>query len=120
VTVLVRAAFAFIYPVKNFPATSEYYERAQQFLSGDYSNYIGKNTPLYSWLIIAVGFNRNLLVLLQALLGSGVAVMLYLLFSRLSGSRLVGLLAGLSYSLNPSQLLFEFALLPECAGIGRR
>ncbi|HLA40158.1 MAG TPA: hypothetical protein VJ417_09180, partial [Candidatus Glassbacteria bacterium] len=63
-----RIIFACIYPYKSWPETNRYVVLAQQFLSGDYSQYTGKNVPVYSFLLIATGFNLHLLAVIQNLM----------------------------------------------------
>lgn len=113
ISILARLVFASVYTPKAFPETNNYLRLARQFTSGDFTGYLGKNAPIYSFMIIACGFNLKVLAAFQQLLGLGIAVLLFLIFSRLSASDWIGLLAGLSYALNPSQLLFESAFLPE-------
>ncbi|HUU29516.1 MAG TPA: hypothetical protein VM123_17065 [archaeon] len=113
ISIAVRLAFGCMYPIKRFPDTAGYFQTGRQLVSGDYNGYTGKRPPVYPLLVAAAGFNRHALVWIQAAMGMGISVLLYLIFSRLVKSETVGFLLGLTYAFNPSQLMFEFSLSSE-------
>ena len=113
VSAAVRILFTLIYPYKSWPETNRYVVLAQQFLSSDYSQYTGKNVPVYSFLLIATGFNLHLLAVIQNLMAVTLTIIIFLIFRELARSEPVAFVSALAYALNPSLLLFEFAFLPE-------
>lgn len=121
ISIIVRIIFSLIYPIKSFPDTSDYF-KAAKLLSADSieKSNLEKTTwprpPGYPALIAAVNFNPQAVVIIQAGMGVGIAVLLYLMFLRITRSEIVSFVIGLSYGLNPSQLLFEFGLSSETTG----
>lgn len=105
--VLVRVGFILFYPPRTYPDTTTYVQAGKQFTSGNYENYTGRRTPVYPLFLAAVGNDFHLAMTFQMVMGVGIVFLLYLMFSLISGSANLGLLAGLSYALNPSQLLSE-------------
>ena len=119
VSLLIRIGFSFYYPIRHIGDTSEYYSVAQMLFNTE--SELAKNRPSYSRppgypLLIAISDgDPETVVLLQSAMGVAIAVLIYLIFSRLTGNELIGLFAGFAYGLNPSQLLFERALASETA-----
>jgi len=113
ISVSIRLVYGLSYPLRTVPDTAGYFQVGKQLTSGDYREYTGRRTPVYPLFIAAAGFNKKIVAGLQALMGVGIAVLLYLIFSGLTESRTFGFILGLSYALNPSQILFEFTLMTE-------
>lgn len=113
ISIAIRLIYGFSYKLQTAPDTTSYFRTAEQFISGDYSDYQGKRTPVYPLLIAATGFNRAVLAWFQASMGVGIAALLYIIFLRLTSSATLAFILGLSYALNPSQILFEFYLMSE-------
>jgi len=113
IAISVRLIYGHVYSYRSVPDSTSYFTSAEQFMTGDYSEYTGWRTPIYPLLIAATGFNKSLVILIQAALGVGIATLLYLLFSTLSRSQWVGFVCGLAYALSPTQIFFEFMLMPE-------
>jgi hypothetical protein len=109
----VRIIFGFFYPVKSVPDTGDYFRTGMQFVEGDYSDYIGARPPVYPLLIAATNFDKSAVNKIQVVMGVAVSVLLYLIFSGLTKSDNMGFILGLTYALNPSQMLFEFAMMSE-------
>ena len=113
VSIIIKiSAIAWLGP-RSMPDTQGYFETGRQLVSGDYSDYTGKRTPVYPLLIAAAGYNQYVVAGLQSAMGVGIAILLYLIFARLSGHDSYGLILGLTYTLNPSQILIESTLVSE-------
>ncbi len=108
-----RIVLAAVYPPQIWPETARYLTIAQRFVSGNFDGYLGKNVPLYSFLLIACGFNYQLVFIIQLAMGVAISVFVYFIFLRLTRSEWIGFFAALAYALNPGQLLFEAAYIPE-------
>jgi hypothetical protein len=111
--VCVRVLFGLLYRPILFPDSSQYLELAGMIGRGDWSGYTGARTPVYSLVLLLCGGNAELVTLFQALEGLLISAALYLIFESLYGDPRAGLAAGLSYALNPSQAVFERAVLTE-------
>ncbi|MFH1071131.1 MAG: hypothetical protein V1794_16040 [Candidatus Glassbacteria bacterium] len=122
ISVVVRLIFATVYHYNGYPDTYDYFQVAKEIhnkFSDDkmeVGNILWPRPPLFPLLINLAGFQAKRIVFYQAVMGVGIAVFLYLIFSRLTGSSMAGMLAGFCYALNPSQMLFEFALISETTG----
>lgn len=110
-----RIILAAVYPPQVWPETERYLTIAQRFASGDFAGYLGKNVPLYSFLMLATGFNFQIISLLQLAMGIAISVFVYFIFLRLTGRPWLGFFAAIAYALNPGQLLFEASYIPEAA-----
>ncbi|MFH1069880.1 MAG: glycosyltransferase family 39 protein [Candidatus Glassbacteria bacterium] len=111
--VAARAALALIFSPLVAPDTSSYVDTAAQLAGGDYSAYIGARPPVYPLLIHLLGYSVERIVLFQHLAGIAVALLLYEVFHRITGSRRLALAAGISQAVNPFQVVIEQALLSE-------
>lgn len=111
--VIARIILVLVYDPQVWPETHRYLTLAREIESGDYSQYIGKNVPGYSLLIIVSSFNLHLLFFVQILLGLLTTSLIFRIFTLVSESSWTGLLAGLAYAVNPGLLLFEASFLPE-------
>lgn len=109
----VRAVLAQFYPPLVADDTWSYYELADRIARLDFSNYLPMRTPVYPLLLFLCNNDPGLVTASQHLLGILLCLMLYSLFRRVFRNRIAGLLAGLSYALNPSQVVMERALLTE-------
>ena len=110
-----RLAFALIFDPFIFRDSHDYLQLARIIGSGDYSGYNGARTPLYPLVILLFDFNVHTVVIFQFFLGLLITLVIYQSFKRIFASSTIGFAAGLSYALNPSQLVFEYALLTETA-----
>lgn len=113
ISVISRVIFSFVYTPKKWPPTYMYLEQAKQFVSGDFTGYIGRLTPMYSFFMIATGFNFELLAVLQKVMAVVVTILVFLIIRNISGSKKIAFISALAYTLNPSQWLFESAYLTE-------
>lgn len=108
-----RIVLVAVYPPQTWPETFRYLTIAERFVSGNFDGYLGKNVPLYSFLFIACGFNFQLVFIIQLAMGVAISVFVYFIFLRLTRSEWLGFFAALAYALNPGQMLFEAAYIPE-------
>lgn len=115
IAISVRLIYGHVYSYRSVPDSTSYFTSAEQFMTGDYSEYTGMMALGYPLLIAAAGFNKPLIIFIQVALGIGIAVLLYLLFSALSRSQWVGFVCGLAYALNPTQIFFEFMFMSDTA-----
>jgi len=113
IALLARASAGFFHLKRGVPDTEGYFRTAEQLISGDYTGYIGKRPPVYPLIIAAAGFNPEVIIWIQGIMGVGISVLLYLLFSTLTGKGTLGFLIGLSYAVNPSQIMCENFLVSE-------
>ncbi len=113
IAIAVRIFFSIRCDLRTFPDSKLYFETGRQLVTGDYSDYNGKRAPVYPLLIAATGFNREVTVFFQVAMGVGISLLLYLIFSKLTGSSMAGFLAGLVHALNPAMIGYEFTLCSE-------
>jgi len=110
---LARTAFLLLYDPLFFNDSNDYLQLARIIASGDFSGYNGARTPLYPLIIILFNFNIQALVIFQFGLGLLISLIIYQSFKQIFASSQIGFATGLSYALNPSQIVFEYALLTE-------
>ncbi|HUU27719.1 MAG TPA: glycosyltransferase family 39 protein [archaeon] len=115
ISITVRLVYGLSYSPIMRKDSHDYYRIAKSLVSGDYTDYKAAYPPVYPLLIAASGFDWNRVAWVQVAMGVGIAVLLYLIFSGQTGSNNIGFILGLSYALNPSQLLFEFNFFSETA-----
>lgn len=119
ISLMVRVGFSCVYPIQFFSDSGEYCRAAKLLFDTDCELASGKllypRVPGYPLLIAVAGGSPSVIVLLQSVMGVAIAVLLYLIFARITSRPLLSFLIGLAYSINPSQLLFEFTLLTETA-----
>ena len=96
-----------------FRDSRDYLELAGMLRNWDFSGYTGARTPVYPLLILLFSGNPGPLLAGQFFMGLSICLLLYLIFRDIFGSEKYGLIAGLGYALNPSQLAFERAVLTE-------
>lgn len=113
IAISVRLIYGHVYSYRGVPDTTDFFNTAEQFVTGNYSEYTGLRMLGYPLLIAATGANKPLIIFIQVIFGVGIAMLLYLLFSTLSKSQRVGFVCGLAYALNPTQIFFEFMLMSE-------
>ena len=111
--VLARLIFSVLYSPLYFRDSRDYLELAGMLRNWDFSGYTGARTPVYPLLILLSGGQTGPLLIAQFFMGLAISLLLYLIFRNIFGGEKYGLLAGLGYALNPSQLAFERAVLAE-------
>ena len=109
----IRVLFAWLYPPAWFSDSDTYLEMAWIIRTGDFSSYTGERTPLYPLILLLFKAEPRWLMIFQAVLGLVISLILFQSFKVLFQSERLGLAAGLSYALNPSQVVFERAVLTE-------
>jgi len=121
---VVRLSFSQIYTPRYFPDSRDYFAQAQAIAKNVFGanveigkgNFPWPRPQVYPFIIACAGLNWSRVFFLQACMGIAITVLLYLIFARMSGSKLVGFFAGAGYALNPSQLLIEFGAMSQTTG----
>jgi len=113
IAIWVRLVYALSFPPRSFPDTQGYFQTGQQILNRSFCEYSGKRPPVYPLLTALTGYSPKILVFIQASMGVFISFLIYLIFSNLTKNDNYGFILGLSYALNPSQVLFEFGLVSE-------
>ena len=111
--VLLRVAMIFIYPAVEFADTGGYRLLAWQLTNLNFSGYEGFRTPIYPLLLAVCGLNWNVVRLVQFLFGISISVMLFTVTYWRTGSVILALFVGASYSLSLNALFFESSILTE-------
>ncbi len=108
-----RVALALVFPYLIADDSVSYIELARMISERDFTGFNGGRTPGYPLLILIAGFGTGKIVLLQHLLGIICAVVVSILFYRLTARRGMSLVAGLAAALNPGMIVIERAVLTE-------
>jgi len=111
--VIVRVVFSLLFKPLITPDSSSYLEMARQISSNDFSRYAGFRTPVYPLVLLLFQCNIQAVVFFQMILGLVISLIIYKIFMRIQNREWLGFAAGLSYAANPSQVLFERAVLTE-------
>jgi len=113
VAILVRIVFLLVYHPVLWPDSEGCLKLAKAMTNFDISNDLGAGTPVYPLFIALLKLDSWSIFFAQSLLGIATSILLYSIFTRLSGKAIVGLIVGLVHSLNPSTLFFEASILSE-------
>ncbi|RKY23734.1 MAG: hypothetical protein DRP79_08745 [Planctomycetota bacterium] len=111
--VAARILFAFLFPPFLASDSHSYLELAEILTTGDFSRYNGARTPVYPLLLSLLCCNTGAIIVFQAVSGLFISVLLVLISQKIHPSRKAALAAGLSYALNPAQIVIERAVLAE-------
>ncbi len=113
--VIMRVVFSFLFEPLITPDSSTYLEMARQISSNDFSRYTGGRTPVYPLFLLLCHCNIQVVVISQMFLGVVISLIVFQIFMKIQNRVWLGFAAGLSYAVNPSQVLFERAVLAETA-----
>ncbi|MEA4909986.1 MAG: hypothetical protein VB089_20355 [Anaerolineaceae bacterium] len=109
-----------VHPPQTYADSSSYYQPANQIVASGFSleTWDSDRVPVYPLFLAAVfsasgGENLPAVITIQKLLGLAIALVLFWMGRRLSGSPWIGLAFGLFYALNVPAALFEVTILTE-------
>ncbi len=111
--VIARVVFSLLFKPLVTPDSASYLEMAHQISSNDFSRYAGIRTPVYPVVLLLFQCNIQVVVVFQMILGVVISLMVFQIFMKIQDRQWLGFAAGLSYAVNPSQVLFERAVLTE-------
>lgn len=118
IAVLIRLFLCLLFKPVIGIDSSEYINLAKAILTGDFIEDTGMRTPVYP-LFLAIIFrlsgidNYSAVLIGQLFLGVIITLLIYCLFYNISNSKRLAFTIGLTYTLNPSMLLFEANILSE-------
>ena len=113
VAIVVRIVFLLVYHPVLWPDSGGYLKLAQAMTNFNIANDLGTRTPIFPLFIALLKLNSWSVFLAQSLLGIATSVFFCSIFTRLSGTPVVGVISGLVHGLNPSTLFFEASILSE-------
>ncbi len=110
---LVRLLIGLNFRARSSWDTGEFVLAARSIASLDFSQYDGRRTPIYPLLLLLAGMDWDAVRLIQSLLGTATASMMFAITWQRSRSTSAALVAGLLTSVSLTELFFEQVIYSE-------